>query len=59
MSVYEVIDRVKYAYFFKGKDGVYTEIKSLYADIKPIRNKGLKIGQKLKSVLRKVGVNGK
>ena len=58
MSVYEAIDRVKYAYFFKGEEGVCTEIKSLYAEIKPIRNKGLEIGQKLKSVLRKVGVNG-
>ena len=59
MSVYEVIDRVKYAYFFKGKDGVYTELKSLYAEIKPIRNKGLTWAGKLKSVLRKVGLNGK
>ena len=58
MSVYEAIDRVKYAYFFKGKEGVYIEIKSLYAEIKPIRNKGLAWVGKLKSVLRKVGVNG-
>ena len=48
MSVYEAIDRVKYAYFFKGKEGVYTEIKSLYAEIKPIRNKGISIGMNKK-----------
>ena len=68
-SIFEKYYQLKYAFFYKGKSGVYEELKDytfmtksdmdyVYAGRKGNRNKGLKIGQKLKSVLRKVGVNG-
>ena len=69
-SIFEKYYQLKYAFFYKGKDGLYEELKDytfmtksdmdyVYAGQKGNRNKGLKIGQKLKSVLRKFGVNGK
>ena len=69
-SIFEKYYQLKYAFFYKGKDGLYEELKDytfmtksdmdyVYAGRKANRNKGLKIGQKLKSVLRKFGVNGK
>ena len=47
-----------------GKLGQYTflsrsEVKRLYAQGKARRNKGISIGAKIKSVLRKIFVNGK
>ena len=27
-KIYEIYDRCKYAYFFKGKEGLYNEVKS-------------------------------
>ena len=62
----ETIDRLKYAYFFKGKSGVYEELKDytfmsesdLYAVRNVNRNKGLNMVVKMKSALRKVFVNG-
>jgi hypothetical protein len=64
--IYEAIDRLKYAYFFKGKSGVYEELKDytfmsesdLYAVRNVNRNKGLGWYGKMKFVLRKVFVNG-
>ena len=73
MSIESVIEKyyqIKYAFFYKGKSGVYEELKDytfmtksdmdyLYAGRKGNRNKGLLWVGKLKSVLRKSGVNGK
>ena len=73
MSIESVIEKyyqIKYALFYKGKSGVYEELKDytfmtksdydyLYAGQKANRNKGLTWVGKLKSVLRKSGVNGK
>ena len=73
MSIESVIEKyyqIKYAFFYKGKSGVYEELKDytfmtksdmdyLYAGRKANRNKGLAWVGKLKSVLRKSGVNGK
>ena len=73
MSIESVIEKyyqIKYAFFYKGKSGVYEELKDytfmtksdmdyLYAGRKHSRNKGLTWVGKIKSVLRKSGVNGK
>ena len=73
MSIESVIEKyyqIKYAFFYKGKSGVYEELKDytfmtksdydyLYAGQKANRNKGLTWVGKMKSVLRKSGVNGK
>jgi len=73
MSIESVIEKyyqIKYALFYKGKSGVYEELKDytfmtksdydyLYAGQKANRNKGLTWVSKMKSVLRKSGVNGK
>jgi len=73
MSIESVIEKyyqIKYALFYKGKSGVYEELKDytfmtksdydyLYAGQKANRNKGLTWVGKMKSVLRKSGVNGK
>ena len=73
MSIESVIEKyyqIKYALFYKGKSGVYEELKDytfmtksdydyLYAGQKANRNKGLTWVDKMKSVLRKSGVNGK
>ena len=73
MSIESVIEKyyqIKYAFFYKGKSGVYDELKDytfmtksdmdyLYAGQKANRNKGLTWVGKIKSVLRKSGVNGK
>ena len=73
MSIESVIEKyyqLKYALFYKGKSGVYEELKDytfmtksdydyLYAGQKANRNKGLTWVGKMKSVLRKSGVNGK
>ena len=73
MSIESVIEKyyqLKYAFFYKGKDGLYEELKDytfmtksdmdyLYAGRKHNRNKGLSMVGKIKSVLRKSGVNGK
>ena len=64
--IYEAIDRLKYAYFFKGKSGVYEELKDytfmtksdLYAVRNVNRNKGLSMVGKMKFALRKLFVNG-
>ena len=69
-SIFEKYYQIKYAFFYKGKSGVYEELKDytfmtksdmdyLYAGRKGNRNKGLAWVGKLKSVLRKSGVNGK
>ena len=73
MSIESVIEKyyqLKYALFYKGKDGLYEELKDytfmtksdydyLYAGQKANRNKTLPWYLKIKSVLRKSGVNGK
>ena len=64
--IQETIDRLKYAYFFKGKSGVYEELKDytfmtksdLYAVRNVNWNKGLGWYGKMKFALRKVFVNG-
>ena len=71
--IQETIDRLKYAYFFKGKSGVYEELKDytfklnaytfmtesdLYAVRNVNRNKGLGWYGKMKSALRNIFVNG-
>ena len=69
-SVWEKYYQLKYAFFYKGKDGLYEELKDytflsksdydyLYAGQKAKRNKGLPWYLKIKSVLRKSGVNGR
>jgi len=73
MSVESVQDRLiekyyqlKYAFFYKGKSGLYEELKDytfmtkddLYAVRNVSKNKGLTWYSKMKSVLRKSGVNG-
>ena len=65
-SVWEKYYQLKYAFFYKGKDGLYEELKDytfmtkddLYAVRNVSKNKGLTWYLKIKSVLRKSGVNG-
>ena len=69
-SVWEKYYQLKYALFYKGKDGLYEELKDytfmtksdmdyLYAGRKHRENKTLTWVGKIKSALRINGVNGK
>ena len=69
-SVWEKYYQLKYAFFYKGKDGLYEELKDytfmtksdmdyLYAGRKHRENKTLTWVGKIKSALRINGVNGK
>jgi len=69
-SVWEKYYQLKYAFFYKGRDGLYEELKDytfmtksdmdyLYAGRKHRENKTLTWVGKIKSALRINGVNGK
>jgi len=69
-SIFEKYYQLKYAFFYKGKDGLYEELKDytfmtksdmdyLYAGRKHRENKTLTWVGKIKSALRINGVNGK
>ena len=69
-SIFEKYYQLKYAFFYKGRDGLYEELKDytfmtksdmdyLYAGRKHRENKTLTWVGKIKSALRINGVNGK